>query len=80
MISQVKAIELAIQALEERRRRNYAAGEAAYQKSIDLEFAIRAHKHYTEHTEAIRQLEDLIEILTDPGATVEPEEEQGRLS
>ena len=59
MISQSKAIKLAVQALAERRRRFYVAGEAAYQKGLDFEFAINGHKHYMEHTEAIRQLEDL---------------------
>lgn len=79
MITQIKAVELAIEALTERRRAKYAAGEAAHKQGIDLEFAHRAHKHYTTHTEAIQQLEDLIEILQDPGAKADPEEQQRRL-
>lgn len=72
MISQRKSIELAIKALTERRRRYYAAGEAAYQKGIrGMTFADDGHKHYTQHSEAIRQLEDLIEILEDAGLVAE---------
>ena len=68
---QIKAIDLAIGALEFVRRQRHAMGEAAYRKGIDFEFAIKGHKHYTEYCEAIQQLLDLIEILADPGVTRE---------
>jgi hypothetical protein len=74
--NQLKAINLGIKALTERRRKLYAAGEAAFQKGIDFTFAVDGHRHYDEHTQAIRQLEDLKEIITDPGVTVEPEYQQ----
>jgi hypothetical protein len=73
---QLKAIDLAVKALTERRRKLYAAGESAFQKGIDFTFALDGHRHYDEHTQAIRELEDLKEILTDPGVTVEPEYQQ----
>lgn len=65
---QVKALRLAIKALTEARR-HHAAGNAAYtqQGITDLKFAIAGHKNYTEHSEAIDVLEDLIEVLTDTG-------------
>jgi hypothetical protein len=82
MSKQTKAIYLAIDALERERRRLYAAGEAAYQQGIrtvkiDNEgvtgeaftFAEEGHAGYIEYTEAIQQMQDLIEILTDPGVT-----------
>jgi xanthine dehydrogenase molybdopterin-binding subunit B len=74
---QIKALKLAIKALTESKRK-HAAGEAAYtQQGIkDLTFTIYGHKHYTEHAEAIDELEDLIEILTDPGVKIEAEQGQ----
>jgi hypothetical protein len=74
---QIRAIKLAIGALERERRRNYSVGNAAYCSGIRadvLEGEITGtmfqwveddHKKYDEHTEAIRQLEDMIEILED---------------
>ena len=77
MISQKKAIQLAIMTLKDWRRRNYTAGEAAYQSGVrGLTFADNGHKHYVEYSEAIQQMEDLIEILEDPGVTVETVEEE----
>lgn len=72
---QIKSLKLAIKALENERRTNYAAGNAAYRSGIrgasmkgDItgdpsRWADIAHQKYMEHTEAIRQLEDMIEIL-----------------
>lgn len=74
-ISQKKALELAIKTLIDWRRRHYAPGEEAFKKGIDLTFAITGHHHYTEYTQAIQHLEDMIEIITDPGVTVEKGEE-----
>lgn len=77
---QVKALRLAIKVLTENRRR-FAAGEAAYtqQGITDLTFAVSGHKNYVEHNNAIQELEDLIEIVTDPGVTIEPEFSQEQL-
>lgn len=75
MIYQLKALDIAIKCVTDWRRRHYAVGESAYQKGIrDLTFAEDGHKHYEEYTQALRQLEDLKEILTDPGVTVDPEQ------
>lgn len=72
---QIKSLKLAIKALENERRTNYAAGNAAYRSGFrgasmkgDItgdpsRWADIAHQNYIEHTEAIRQLEDMIEIL-----------------
>lgn len=81
---QISAIKLSIEALTRERRKLYAAGEHAYMRqglrpveySGDIEgtgflFAIEGHKGYTEYTNAIQELEDLIEVLTDPGVTHE---------
>jgi hypothetical protein len=75
---QLKAIKLAIGALERERRAKYAAGEHAYQRQgiRDFTFADEGHKHYAEYTEAIRQLQDLEEIFTDEPAIIEPEARQ----
>jgi hypothetical protein len=73
-LRQVAALNLAIKALTERRRKLYATGEAAFVKGIDFTFAVDGHKHYTEHSQAIKTLEDLIEILTDPGAVIDEDE------
>ena len=73
MISQKRALELGIKALQEIRRRRYASGEEAFKQGVDFTFAIDGHRHYTEYTEAIQQLDDLIEILQAPMATVDPE-------
>lgn len=68
MTNQIQAIKLAITALTERRRTKFASGESAWLKGLhSLDFAATGHLHYTEHSEAIQQLEDLIEILRDPG-------------
>jgi len=73
---QLKAIDIAIKCIAQVRRKYYAAGEAAYQKGMDFEFAKTGHKHYEEHSQAIRQLEDLKEIITDPGVAIEQEPQQ----
>ncbi len=79
---QVAALKLGIEALTEKRRK-YAAGEFAYSRqglrpvSFDsdgvsgtgFQFTADDHKKYMECDKAIRELEDLIEILTDPGST-----------
>jgi hypothetical protein len=84
---QIKAIKLAIETLTEKRRQ-YASGHVAYtrQKIRPVEIKdteVRGtgfawvesdHKRYVEYDEAIRQLEDMIEIITDPGVTVEAEQ------
>lgn len=84
MISIEKAIQLAIECVEVVRRQRYAAGDAAYRMGIRPDkieddeitgtaflFAESDHAGYVELTEVIRQLEDLPEILADPGVTVE---------
>jgi hypothetical protein len=84
MISQLKAIDLAIEAIEDVRRRKFAAGDAAYRQGIRKDvikdksvtgtgfaWAEDDHNSYVELTQAIRQLEDLKEILVDPGVTID---------
>lgn len=76
---QVKAIRLMIGTAERERRRRYAAGHAAYlsgirQSELDsggitgmlFQWVETDHASYMEYTDAIQQMEDLIEILTDP--------------
>lgn len=77
---QIHALELSIDALKEKRRREFSAGEFAYRQGIRVDvlksggvtgtlfgFSESGHEKYVEYTEAIQQLEDLIEIITDPG-------------
>jgi len=79
---QIKAINLAIEALKRERRKLYAAGEAAYNQGMRTDvintngttgelfaFAEDGHKGYTEYTDSIQELEDLKDILLDPGVT-----------
>lgn len=79
---QIKAIKLAIESLQRERRRLYAASEAAYRQGIRRDFlnsnsivgelfsfAEEDHKKYKEYTDAMNELEDLIDILTDKGVT-----------
>lgn len=84
---QIKAIELAIKALVRERRRLYAAGETAYRQGVRIDhldkdgvvgelfvFVEDSHQSYAEYTDAIQELEDLIEILEDSGVTLEQPE------
>jgi hypothetical protein len=72
MISQLKALDIAIKCVTDWRRRHYATGEAAYNRGDrGLTFIEDGHKHYTEFSQVIRQLEDLKEILTDAPAVVD---------
>lgn len=77
---QVAALNLAIRSLTSDRRRLYAAGDHAWLSGLRTDtiqddevsgelfsFAEDGHKSYEEYTEAIQQLEDMIEIFTDPG-------------
>lgn len=76
---QISALKLAVECLERERRARYAAGEAAWRQGIrptemkgeisgvQFSFAEDGHKKYLEYSQAISQLEDLQEILTDPG-------------
>jgi hypothetical protein len=74
LTKQLAAIDLAIDALEDIRRRRHAMGEVAFHKGHDFIFAEKGHANYTKYTQAIQELEDLKEILTDPGVTVEAEQ------
>ena len=78
LVPLVKACRLAISLISDERRKKYAAGEYAYQQGIRtssinsdgitgdvLSFAENSHNKYEEYTEAIRQLEDFIEGLTE---------------
>lgn len=84
---QIAAIKLVIETLTEERRRRFAAGDAAYRSGIRPDklsdgkitaapFIWVEHDHagWNRYSEAIQQLEDLIEIITDPGVTIEPEQ------
>lgn len=79
---QIFAIKLSIESLTRERRKLHAAGEHAYQhgiRSVEINsngiegteflFAEDGHAGYIEYTNAIQELEDLIEVLTDPGVT-----------
>ena len=79
---QISAIKLSIECLERERRAKFAAGEAAYchglrQDTLDsdgitgdgFKWVEQDHKEYRRYTDAIQELEDLIEILEDPGVT-----------
>jgi hypothetical protein len=83
---QIAALKAGIEALRDERRRNYASGEHAYQngmrkdtlKSEGVEgelfmFAEDGHKNYVLISEHIKQLEDLIDIVSDPGVVHEQE-------
>jgi hypothetical protein len=79
--AQLRALAIGIDAIEHVRRERYAAGHAAYMQGvrpdeikgkingIGFAWAQQDHEKYLECSEAIRQLEDLQEILTDPGVT-----------
>lgn len=82
--AQLKALGIAIDAIEQMRRQKYAVGHAAYMQGLRADeikdkkitgvgfaWAQQDHKKYVECSEAIRQLEDLQEIITDPGAMVD---------
>ncbi len=79
MINQIAALKLAVECLERERRRHYAVGDHAWrhgypadkldEDGIKLEgsFAEESHVGWVRYAEAIRQLEDLQEIIQDPG-------------
>jgi hypothetical protein len=88
MISQLRAIETAIKAVEHVMRERYAAGHRAYLQGLrpdkisaagvtgtGFEWVVDDHKKYIEHEQTIRQLNDLIEILSDPGIVVDEQME-----
>ena len=74
---QIKACELAIGALERERRAKFAVGNAAYAAGVrgdvlegevggaPFQWVEADRKGYLEYSEAIRELEDTIEILED---------------
>jgi hypothetical protein len=81
---QIAALRLAIEALEDKRRTKFAVGDGAYRlgvrpdelkgdelKYTGLDFAEKDHKKYQQYTKAIQELEDLIDILEDPGVAYE---------
>ena len=77
---QIKAIKLAIGSLERERRTKFSAGNSAYLSGIRMsimegeisgtsfQWVEDDRKSYEEYSEAIRQLEDMIEILEDKPA------------
>ena len=80
---QIKALKLAISCLEDHRRKNFAVAHAAYSQGIrpdDIKgngitgvgfaWVTEGEAHYQEYIDAIRQLQDMIEIITDPGVFV----------
>jgi hypothetical protein len=62
-MKQTQALKIAIKALE-KQRRIHSPGKAMYLQGF--ESAENEYKRYIECDQAIRQLEDLIEILEDP--------------
>jgi hypothetical protein len=83
-----KAIDLAIQALTYYRRAKYATGEDAYRRGIKADqmtgmitgapfsWVEEEHNHYMECSRALQELEDLKEILSDPGVTIDEEKQE----
>lgn len=85
---QIAALRLGIEALTDKRR-PFCPGHLAYTQQgirpdvidsegvtgVSFQWAESDHLKYEEYSKAIQQLEDLIEILTDPGV-VRVEEEQ----
>ena len=83
---ELRALDLAIQALEEKRR-EYSPGHVAYTRDgiradeindkkvsgVGFAWAQEDHKKYLEYDQAINRLEDLKDILNDPGITREQE-------
>jgi len=81
---QIKAIKLAIEALVKERRK-FSSGHVAYEQQhirpveinsegitgVTMGFAEDEHRKYKELDDAIQAMEDLIEIITDPGVTYE---------
>ena len=79
---ELRALDLAIQALEEKRR-EYSPGHVAYTRDgvradeiiddkvtgVGFTWAQENHKKYIEYDQAINRLEDLKDILADPGVT-----------
>lgn len=86
---QIAALRLGIDALTDKRRQ-YCPGHVAYTQQgirpdvIDSEdvtgisflWVERDHLKYEEYSKAIQQLEDLIDILMDPGVIRQEEEQQ----
>lgn len=81
---QITALNLAVECIERERRTKYAAGEAAHRQGIKsdiinsdgimgtaFDWVEDDHKSYERYTKAIQELEDLIDILNDPGVTYE---------
>ena len=78
---QIAALRVAVEALE-LKRQGYSVGHAAYLSGIRADVAANgiewtgfafAEEHYNEYVKieaTIRELEDLIEVLEDPGGTV----------
>lgn len=82
---QIKAINMGIAALEDARRR-YSDAHYAYKNGLRADeippnedgitgtgfgWVESGEAKYQEYTNAITELNDLIEIISDPGATVE---------
>ena len=82
---QVRAIKLSIEVLT-KARREFSPGHVAYTRNnirpveinsdgitgVDGLWAKIDHEKYMEYSEAIRQMEDLIEIFEDDAVTVAP--------
>lgn len=74
---QIKAFKLAIEVLQRERRAKFATGNVAYLSGVrgsvmegeitgaPFQWVEDDRKSYIEYSEAIRQLEDMIEILED---------------
>ena len=62
--SQKNALKLAIHALEDYRRRHYAAARSA--AVYGFEFGINGEKHYKEYTDAIEYLRSLLAETSTP--------------
>lgn len=86
-----KAIDLAIQSLT-KERRQYRPGHFAYLHGIRPDviddkkvtgtsflWAERDYHKHEEYSRAIQELEDLKEILADPGVTIDPEYTQEQM-
>lgn len=65
---QIKALDRAIKVLIDWRRRHYGPGHWAYERGDrGMTFIEDGHRHYLDITQDIQQLEDLKEIILEPG-------------
>ena len=86
-IKQIRALKIAVRCMESERRKFSAEHQAYIQQGIKphridsdgvtgttLEFAEVGHRKYMELDQAITELLDLVDVLSDPGVKKEKQE------